>query len=110
MTSSTLNLSPSGPRSYLNAQPPRSQFSDPPGSSITPSTDTNCDTTNLPISSSCSSGSRDKTAGGAGTRRLAVSLALVAARGAAQRDLPEQQHDQQPDRRDRRGHQEDGLQ
>src|SRR3954447_1938929 len=50
MTSSSLNWSPSGPRSYLNAQPPRSQSSDPPGSSITPSTDTNCETTILPMS------------------------------------------------------------
>src|SRR3954468_17522850 len=54
MTSSSLNLSPSGPRSYLNAQPPRSHDSDPPGSSITPSTDTNSETTILPISASSS--------------------------------------------------------
>src|SRR3954471_12984956 len=56
MSSSSLNWSPSGPRSYLNAQPPRSQPSLPPGSSTTPSTDTNCDTTTLPISISSWSG------------------------------------------------------
>src|SRR3954467_2165259 len=110
MTSSSLNWSPSGPRSYLNAQPPRSHPSDPPGSSITPSTETNCDTTTLPISSSCSSRSWGKTAGGSETRRLALAPAAGAARGAAQRDLPEEQHHQQTQRRGRRGDEEDRLQ
>jgi DNA-binding PadR family transcriptional regulator len=36
--------------SYLSAQPPRSNPSAPPGSSKTPSSVTNCDTTMLPIS------------------------------------------------------------
>jgi hypothetical protein len=49
ITSSSLNWSPSSPRSNLKAQPPRSQSSEPPGSSITPSTETNCDTTTLPM-------------------------------------------------------------
>src|SRR3954471_1842679 len=47
ITSSSLNLSPSGPRSICKAQPPCSWLSDPPGSSKTPSSVTNCDTTIL---------------------------------------------------------------
>src|SRR3954469_17188565 len=107
MTSSSLNLSPSGPPSYFNPQPPRSHPSEPPGSSITPSTDTNCDTTTLPISSSCSSEPWSKTVGGAESRRLAVALR---GRSASQRDLPEAQHDEQPERGDPRRDEEDGLQ
>src|SRR4029453_5335285 len=49
MTSSSLNLFPSSPRSNWNAQPPRSQLSEPPGSSTTPSTEMNCETTTLPM-------------------------------------------------------------
>src|SRR3954464_6199203 len=49
MTSSNLKRSPSSPRSNENAQPPRSNPSAPPGSSITPSTVMNCDTTILPM-------------------------------------------------------------
>ena len=49
-SSSSLNLSPSAPRSKENAQPPRSKPSDPPGSSITPSSVTNSETTSLPMS------------------------------------------------------------
>src|SRR4051794_31728729 len=51
ITSSSLNLLPSSPRSNLNDQPPYSKSSEPPGSSITPSRDTNCVTTISPISS-----------------------------------------------------------
>src|SRR3954447_6958017 len=50
MSSSNLNLSPSSPRWYLKAQPPRAKSSAPPGSSMTPSTVTNCETTTLPMS------------------------------------------------------------
>src|SRR6266540_2498021 len=53
VTSSSLNWSPSGPRSNWKAQPPDSEASDPPGSSITPSTVTNCDTTSLLMLTSC---------------------------------------------------------
>src|SRR4249919_3417179 len=49
-TSSSLNLSPSAPRSNLNAHPPCANPSAPPGSSITPSSVTNSDTTMRPIS------------------------------------------------------------
>src|SRR4051812_49047122 len=49
ITSSSLNLSPSSPRANLNAQPPWRVPSDPPGSSTTPSTLMNCETTILPI-------------------------------------------------------------
>jgi hypothetical protein len=52
MSSSSLNLSPSSPRSNANAQPPCSKPSAPPGSSITPSSVTNSETTMRPISSS----------------------------------------------------------
>src|SRR3954452_1111672 len=51
MTSSSLNLSPSSPRSYSNAQPACSKSSAPPGSSTTPSRVMNCVTTILPICS-----------------------------------------------------------
>src|SRR3954454_16860825 len=50
MSSSSLNLSPSGPRSNWNAQPPRSRSSAPPGSSNTPSVVTNCETTSFAMS------------------------------------------------------------
>src|SRR3954454_8608051 len=49
-SSSTLNLFPSSPRSISNVQPPYLKSSAPPGSSITPSSDTNSVTTILPIS------------------------------------------------------------
>src|SRR4051812_4708149 len=50
MSSSSLNWSPSGPRSNWNAQPPRSRSSAPPGSSKTPSAVTNCETTSFAMS------------------------------------------------------------
>src|SRR3954453_14834685 len=52
--SSTLNLSPSAPRLYSKLQPPYLKSSLPPGSSITPSSETNSVTTILPIASSFS--------------------------------------------------------
>src|ERR1051326_4857353 len=45
ISSSNLNLSPSGPRLKRNAQPPKGNPSDPPGSSTTPSNVTNSVTT-----------------------------------------------------------------
>src|SRR5256714_13342514 len=48
MASSSLNLSPSPPRAISKAQPPYLKSSDPPGSSITPSSDTNSVTTTRP--------------------------------------------------------------
>src|SRR3954463_1803952 len=45
INSSNLNLSPSSPRSKRNAQPPPRMPSAPPGSSITPSSVTNSETT-----------------------------------------------------------------
>src|SRR5713226_3620731 len=48
-TSSILNLSPSFPRLNLNVHPPCLEPSDPPGSSITPSIETNSLTTIRPI-------------------------------------------------------------
>ena len=50
IVSSSLNLFPSSPRSISNVQPPYLKSSAPPGSSITPSSDTNSVTTILPIS------------------------------------------------------------
>src|SRR5215216_3238854 len=49
IVSSSLNLSPSSPRENSNAQPPCAYSSAPPGSSITPSTDTNSVTTMRPM-------------------------------------------------------------
>src|SRR5215208_7972168 len=49
IVSSSLNLSPSSPRENSKLQPPWSKSSEPPGSSITPSSDTNSVTTILPI-------------------------------------------------------------
>src|SRR5881392_404665 len=49
VSSSSLNLFPSSPRSYSKVQPPCSKSSEPPGSSNTPSTETNSVTTSLPI-------------------------------------------------------------
>src|SRR5207237_9764494 len=46
--SSSLNLSPSSPRLISKLQPPCLKLSAPPGSSMTPSSDTNSDTTILP--------------------------------------------------------------
>src|SRR5919204_6443506 len=46
--SSSLNLSPSAPRLIPKVQPPYLKSSDPPGSSMTPSSDTNSVTTILP--------------------------------------------------------------
>src|SRR5438270_1224377 len=48
-TSSYLNLSPSSPRENSNDQPPYLKSSAPPGSSITPSSETNSVTTIRPI-------------------------------------------------------------
>src|SRR5436190_22643891 len=48
MVSSSLNLSPSSPRAISKVQPPCLKSSDPPGSSITPSSDTNSVTTTRP--------------------------------------------------------------
>src|SRR5438132_7006159 len=53
-TSSNLNLSPSSPRLTSKLQPPCSKPSAPPGSSMTPSSDTNSVTTIRPISPPCS--------------------------------------------------------
>src|SRR5919197_2857791 len=50
MVSSSLNLSPSSPRENSNAQPPYLKSSLPPGSSMTPSSDTNSVTMMRPIS------------------------------------------------------------
>src|SRR3954451_6667776 len=47
--SSSLNLSPSSPRLYSKLQPPYLKSSLPPGSSTTPSSDTNSVTTIRPI-------------------------------------------------------------
>src|SRR6185295_6058226 len=47
-TSSTLNLSPSSPRAISKLQPPYLKLSEPPGSSTTPSSDTNSVTTIRP--------------------------------------------------------------
>src|SRR6476620_6148291 len=47
--SSSLNLSPSSPRAISKLQPPYLKSSDPPGSSTTPSSETNSVTTILPI-------------------------------------------------------------
>src|SRR4051794_273427 len=83
ITSSTLNLSPSGPRSNSNAHPPRSMFSEPPGSSITPSTVTNCDTTSLPIvfsfgsTTGTSNGAAQNRHSPAGQRLVAVERLVV---------------------------------
>src|SRR5919204_4745156 len=52
IVSSSLNWSPSSPRLNSKLQPPCSKSSAPPGSSITPSSDTNSVTTIRPISSS----------------------------------------------------------
>src|SRR4051812_12769094 len=49
--SSSLNLSPSSPRENSKLQPPYLKSSDPPGSSITPSSETNSVITILPMSS-----------------------------------------------------------
>src|SRR3954469_15381187 len=57
IVSSSLNLSPSSPRLISKLQPPYLKSSAPPGSSITPSSDTNSVTTILPISASCLVGS-----------------------------------------------------
>src|SRR2546423_14003350 len=48
MVSSSLNLSPSSPRAISKVQPPYLKSSAPPGSSITPSSDTNSVTTTRP--------------------------------------------------------------
>src|SRR3954471_22065222 len=50
IVSSSLNLSPSSPRLISKLQPPCLKSSAPPGSSITPSSDTNSVTTIFPIS------------------------------------------------------------
>ena len=47
--SSSLKASPSSPRLYAKLQPPYLKSSDPPGSSTTPSSDTNSVTTILPM-------------------------------------------------------------
>src|SRR3954453_4476948 len=52
MVSSSLNLSPSSPRAISKVHPPCLKSSAPPGSSITPSSETNSVTTIFPISSS----------------------------------------------------------
>src|SRR3954468_22338911 len=49
IVSSSLNLSPSSPRLISKLQPPYLKSSAPPGSSMTPSSDTNSVTTILPI-------------------------------------------------------------
>jgi hypothetical protein len=49
MVSSSLNLSPSGPRPNASVQPTRSKLSDPLGASTTPSTEMYSVTTILPI-------------------------------------------------------------
>src|SRR5918996_3970715 len=54
IVSSSLNFSPSSPRLNLKLQPLCSKSSDPPGSSNTPSAETNSVTTTLPMRSSCS--------------------------------------------------------
>src|SRR5215210_926791 len=53
IVSSTLNWSPSSPRENAKAQPPCLKSSDPPGSSMTPSRDTNSVTTMRAICLSC---------------------------------------------------------
>src|SRR4051795_5833379 len=50
MVSSILNWSPSSPRAISKLQPPYLKSSDPPGSSRTPSSETNSVTTILPMS------------------------------------------------------------
>src|SRR5213080_625975 len=50
IVSSSLNSLPSSPRSISKLQPPYLKFSDPPGSSTTPSSDANSVMTILPIS------------------------------------------------------------
>src|SRR5580765_4238749 len=69
IVSSSLNLSPSSPRSNRNAQPPRSRSSDPPGSSKTPSNVTNSVTTTRAISASFYSSLTGRTAGARATHR-----------------------------------------
>src|SRR5215475_1634666 len=69
IVSSSLNLSPSSPRSKRNAQPPPSRSSDPPGSSKTPSSVTNSVTTTRAIVSSFDSSLRGRTAGARKTHR-----------------------------------------
>src|SRR5256886_17015624 len=49
MVSATLNSPPSSPMPISNVQPPYLKSSEPPGSSMTPSSDTNSVTTILPI-------------------------------------------------------------
>src|SRR5919202_1679879 len=55
IVSSSLNLLPSSPRSISNVQPPYLKSSAPPGSSMTPSSDTNSVTTMFPMGFSLSS-------------------------------------------------------
>src|SRR3954447_25414494 len=61
MASSSLNLSPSSPRENSKLQPPCLKSSAPPGSSTTPSSDTNSVTTILPISCSFRSAYAEET-------------------------------------------------
>src|SRR5690349_15728637 len=58
MVSSSLKRSPSSPREYSNDQPPWVNCSEPPGSSITPSSDTNSLMTMRPIRALRSGGLR----------------------------------------------------
>src|SRR5512133_3385231 len=69
ITSSSLNLSPSSPRSNWKAQAPRSIPSEPPGSSKTPSIVTNCDTTTGATSASFASSLQGRTRGAGETHR-----------------------------------------
>src|SRR4051794_3523489 len=96
--SSSLNSSPSAPRSNSKLQPPYLKSSDPPGSSTTPSSETNSVTTILPMGCLPSRGWRQPAAGrrcSALARRwrpgggvlLSNRLVWHHARRPAQRDL-----------------------
>src|SRR4051794_25020506 len=88
MVSSTLNLSPSSPRENSKAHPPRSLPSDPPGSSATPSIDTNSDTTILPISCSFRLASANETGDGTETSRSGSGSAWQRAQGHVAEGTP----------------------
>src|SRR6187551_2590558 len=99
MVSSTLNRSPSSPRWIWNVQPPCLKSSAPPGSSITPSSETNSVTTIFPIGSlllrSNALSNRTSNERGRSRQALAACLREVALAGV-KRDVllaPEVAHD-----------------
>src|SRR6185312_11210866 len=89
IVSSSLNLSPSSPRSNRNAQPPRSRLSDPPGSSKTPSSVTNSVTTTRAILASFVSSLGGRTAGVRATHRPLGGHRTLDRRGRVEQPLEE---------------------